>query len=483
MANVDFSSSSGKWNGTNGSGQVLLYDANGNPVTLADRAAVSATQQGMPIMGVDNGNMRLLRASPDAALQTNSPYLMLYDSTEGAAVDTNKWIQTTTTMTITQAAATGRLFNATSSVATTVGAMLTSVRKIPCLVNACTRYRTRVRHTGHFANNLIEHGFGSPASATSASIVNGAVWRKDGTGQYVPCITVNGGSDILGTPISNATFLASVPATDYFEIEVQVWLNRCVFSMWTNTGVLINSQTIDMAGTGVPGFAVTHLQVLDRIYNAGATGTAVQLFVANNTIDMTDRDQHNQPWASQMAGITYGGISSPTAYTQLANWTNSGAPTTRTLANATAAETTLGGLIRVNSIAGGVTDYIMFGFQVPTPYTFFFTGISIPAPLNEVVAVATTGTAFQYFLGFNGTAVSLATAGIYRKALAGYHSAAVATAANVQFLGDTIKYYPTNPIPIFAGRFFHVGCREILGTATATETYYWPGVTIDGYFE
>lgn len=489
---IALSATAGQWNGSGGSARVLLYGPNGNPITLADRAATGSTTQGLPVVGRDFETARINRASSDAAAQSNGPYCLLYDSCEGASLDTNKWIiSLATNHTAAQVAATGIVLNSAGAI-NVGGVVLLSVRRFPMMSQAGLRMRARVRHPQAFGFGA-EHGFGEVLGNFVNSIETpciGAVWRLTRTGQYVPVISTQmnaptgntSNTEILGTPVESRTFRALVRPTDYFELEVQVWSDRCSFLMWNNTGVLINAQTLYFTGPDLAGFNVTHLPVMHRHLTLATTGPALQVFIKNTTVDLIDR-QHEQPWGAQMAGQGYGGISSPTAYTQLANWTNNTTPTTRTLTNTGAAESTLGGLLRSNSIVGGITDYIMFGFQVPSPYTFFFTGISIPPPLNEVVAVATTATLFQYFLGFGSTAISLATATVKRKALAGFHIAPVGTAANTLFTGSTISYYPKSPVAIQAGRFLHVGCREAVGSATATETYLWPGVTIDGYFE
>jgi hypothetical protein len=188
-----------------------------------------------------------------------------------------------------------------------------------------------------------------------------------------------------------------------------------------------------------------------------------------------------------LSGMGLNSLSSPTAFTQLANWTNSGAPTTRTLSNTVAAEVTLGGLLRVNSIAGGPNiDYIMFAWTNPSPYTFYCTGIRIPVPINEVVAIATTATMYSYFAAFNSSADSLATAAPYspmRVALGGSHLGQIALAANAYLAGENINWTPGTPMAVQPARRLHVGCRLHLGTATATETFLWPGVGVDGFFE
>lgn len=459
------------------------YGTNGSVAVPLDRAAiVPGAQPGQPIEGADYKVARVLRCSSFGTLRVSDESLFLYDAIEGAAVDTNKWIQTTTTMTITQAVSTGMLFNANSTATTTTGAMHTSHRKIPFVFGAPIVIRVKARLTAHFNNNLVEIGFGNPATATAAALGDGAVWRKDGTGQVLPVVSING-SEVLGTPISNATFVAAVGTGDYGIFEIMLEQQRARFNLYTQAGVLVNAQDLDFTATS-PTLGVTHVNAMTRTYNSGAT-TAVQLFVAGVAVTVAE-SMGQRPWTSALAGQSNAGVTSPTAYTQTANYSNSAAPTTRTLTNTTAVEATLGGLLRANALAGANVDYVMFGFTVPTPYTFYFTGIKIPVPMNEVAAVATTDTILSYGLAFNSSAVSLATAGVYppmRIALAGIHKGTVALAANTLFTGNDIVWQPTVPIAVQPGRFFHVICRAIVGTATATETFLWAGVTVDGYFE
>ena len=465
-------------------GRTSPYDASGTSMVPAARTALPATAGGVLLAGNQYKLSRALRTDETGTLRTSDESLMLYDSSEGAAVNTNTWVQTTATMTITQAAATGVLLNAGSTLTTTTGAMHVSHRQFPRFMGAPLIYRARVRATAHFANNVHELGFGAPSSSTAATATNGAHWRKDTSGQWLPVIVINS-VEILGTPISNATFVAAVPATDYciFTVEIQDAFAR--FCIFTQSGALVTAQDIDFTqGTSVTDFAVTHLQAFYRNYNAGAVATAVQLFVKNCMVTQLDA-LSQRDYLTSMSGMGFNSTQSPTAYTQTANYTNGVAPTARTLSNTAAGETTLGGLIRANAMAGAATDLIMFGFQVPSPYTFYFTGIRIPAPLNEVAAVATTDTLFTYFMAFNSSAVSLATAAPYAPrfvALGGVHRGAVALAANQQFSGADIIWQPKTPIAVFPGRFLHIGCRALVGTATATETFQW-GVAVEGYFE
>ena len=235
-------------------------------------------------------------------------------------------------------------------------------------------------------------------------------------------LVLNTGTDILGTPISDATFVASVPTTDYAHFEIVLFDNRAHFAIYTQGGTLVNAQDLEFSGTGTAHFSQTRLQAMHRVYNSGAAGAAVQMLVHGTVVVGMD-SLSQRDWRSSLSGNSLNSLTSPTAYTQLANWTNSGAPTTRTLSNTAAAETTLGGILRANSIAGGTTDLIMFGWQngtVSTGPVFYCTGIYISVPMNEVVAVATTATVFSYFAAFNSSAVSLATAAPTRPSVSRY---------------------------------------------------------------
>ena len=458
----------------------ILYDANGNILTPIDRAAITpGSQGGILLAGADYKRSRLIRASSFGTLRTSDDTQFLYDSIEGAAVDTNKWIQSTTTMTITQAAASGTLFNAGSSSAATVGAMHTSHRRLPLILGTPFTFRCRARHTAHFNNNLIEMGFGSPASATAASIGDGAIWRKDATGQYLPVISING-AEILGTPISNATFLASVPATDYAIFEVMLEATRARCNIYTQAGVLVTSQDLDWTGISA-GLAVTHLQALVRTYNSGATGTAVQLFVHGVSVvgldTMSQRD-----YRIAQSGMNFNSLTSPTAYTQLANYANSAAPASATLSNTAAGYTTLGGQFQWAAVAGAETDYALFGFTNPSPFTFYFTGVRI-STWNMGAAAAATPTLLQWGLAFNSSAVSLATGAPYspmRVAL-GNQQLVASAAIGVKFDPDVV-WSPQTPLAVQPGRFLHVILKSLVSAATASEIIR--GVcAIDGFFE
>jgi hypothetical protein len=474
----------------NGSGQelggvgdaakVLLYDGAGNPAVLADNAVLPANSGGLAIAGKDYKLARALRATMDGALQIAEETAFLSDVVEGAAVDTNKWIQTTTTMTIAQANGVITL-NASSLTTTATGAMLISHRTLPLLRRSPLVASFRARYSATASNTIVEMGFGAPATAIAASIGNGACWRKDGTGQWVPVISING-SEILGTPVSDATVRAAMAVADYAIFWVMLEQTRATFQIVNQSGVLISRQVVPLdGGSAAQGFTVTHLQAMQRVYNSGTAGAAVQLFLSGTDVYAID-GVLNKSWEQQVIGMGSGGsITSPTAFTQLANYANSAAPATGTPSNTAAGYTTLGGQFQMAAPAGAETDLVLFGFQVPTPYQLYVKRVKISA-FNMGAAVATTPTLLQWGLGFNSSAVSLATAAPYapmRKAI-GAQAIAVGAAIGTMYGPDCVEWSGFECVQ--PGRFFHVILKVPVGTATASQLIR--GVcSVEGYFE
>ena len=466
---------------TSKAARVTVYDPSGNALTSVNRAAVAETAGGTMLAAKDYKLARTLRATSDGSLAVADDQMLLYDSYEGATKNQNIWVETVAgAMAAAQTVASGLTLNSGSITTITTGVMEFSHRGFPAIMRSPLIFRTRLRCVS-FNASVAEWGFGvTPAAATTAIINDGAFFRKDASGSLQGVISQN------GVEVQTATM--TLPAnTDYatYSVMYEPGVGRALFQIMDDKGVLVGSVYSEPTILTTPRSpSVTHLNAFHRLYNSGTPGTAPQVLIDKTSVYLADQTV-GKPWRETLAGLGYNSATSPTTYAQAANYANNTAPTARTLSNTAAAETTLGGWVRANSIAGAATDLILFGFTVPAPYTFYFTGIRIPAPLNEVVAVATTDTMFTYGLAFNSSAVSLATGAPYspmRMALGGVHRGAVGLAANAQFSGNDVIYNPATPIAIQPGRFFHVICRELVGTATGTETYQW-GVAVDGWFE
>jgi len=93
-------------------------------------------------------------------------------------------------------------------------------------------------------------------------------------------------------------------------------------------------------------------------------------------------------------------------------------------------------------------------------------------------AVATTPTLLQWFLGVDGTAVTLASNN-FRKSI-GAQNLPVGAAVGAQ--ANTLDCRFSSPFVTNSGRFFHIGLKMPVGTATASQIVR--GVaSVEGYFE
>ena len=474
---------------TSKAARASLYDLLGAVLHRIDKTPsgiIPGVTPGFPLIGADRLTPRLLRSMSDGALADGRPMLCFCDPVEGAAVNTNLWLQTLTTMTVTQAAGT-MLLNAGPSFATTVGALQTAQHFAPLPGRAKLIFRSRQRHTQHYNNNLIELGFANATSATTTlevQGVSGAVWQKDGTGQYIPSVFVSG-SRVSGTPISNSAFAAQVPPTDFAVFEIELDEYGAWFRVVTSAGVLVtgSEQRIDF-GVTIGDWAVTHYTPMVRTYNSGATGTAVQVYVGQTEVYLLDCD-HNKPWSHQLAGMGYNWTQNPVStFAQLANYVNLTAPTTRTPTNTTALEPTLGGHVSWNnagtSFAGDDTkDWVLFGWQNPSPYTFYLTGLRL-ATANLGAANGATPYTIEYSLQAGGVAVTLVGA-TNRFIPLGFQTLAAAALVGALFDRDT-DWRPGTPVAIQPGRWLHLVGRVINGTATSGQVIR-TAMAPDGYFE
>jgi hypothetical protein len=229
-------------------------------------------------------------------------------------------------------------------------------------------------------------------------------------------------------------------------------------------------------------FAVTHLPVFKRVYNSGTAGTAPQIVCNHASVAFVDGFSQRDHRVA-MSGMGYNSLSSPTVFTQLANYANSAAPASATLSNTVAGYTTLGGQWQFAAIGSAETDFALFGWQNPTPYTFYCTGIKIDS-FNMVVAVATTVTSLQWGAAFNSSAVSLATAAPYspmRVAL-GQQYFLTADPVGAGARPGPVIWVPGTPMAVQPGRFLHIILKLPTSTATATEIIRGTAV-VDGFFE
>lgn len=467
-----------------------LRDSAGNALPLMDKSPsgiIPGSTRGLPLIGADGKTPRLIRSFSDGAQVESLPTLQFYEPVEGAAYNPNLWLQTLSTFTVTQANGV-MTFNAGNSVTTAQGALHASNKFFPLPQRSKIIFKSRQRHAAHFANNVIELGLVSPTSSATSALTaqssNGAFWQKDASGQYIPkCIV--GGTEVVGTPISNASFLAQVANTEYALFEVEMDQDGAWFRIYTVAGVLVtgSEQRVDLGAT-VGAFTSTHFQAFLRNYNTGTVATAVQSMVGATAVYSLDTVA-NKSGQHLMAGLGLNCLVAPlTTFGQTANYTNNAAPTTRTVANTTEQEATLGGHVSwangANSFGGSDTaDYILFGYTVPTNYNLFIQGIRL-STVNLGAANAAAPYTIEYFLAYNHTGATLAS-GSPRFVPLGFQRLAASAAIGETFDRDTVWNMAT-PIMVLPGRHFAIGARVLAGTATASQIIRTIAA-IDGWFE
>jgi len=452
-----------------------IRDSSQNKLANLHRGTVSEAAAGLMQGGKDYKFSRTLRAGSTGSLQIGGDdTILLSDSFEGTTRNLMQWVETLTTMTTAQTAAVGLTLNNGAITTINTGALESSHMQFRVAPRTGLVFRIRCRVTA-VANQVVEFGFGDTSSATTAQVNNGAFFRLDSSNVWRSVCSFN------GADITSPSF-TSPATTDYNTYEVWLEDSHVTFQVWSSAGTLLMAATAEIPATQARNFTLTHISCFIRIYNTGsAPASGGQIIVNQASVQLVDA-WSQRDHRVQQSGLGLNSTVSPTAYTQLANYANSAAPTSATLSNTAAGYTTLGGQYQFASIAGAETDYALFGWQNPSPYMFYCTGIRVGEMVNTVVAVATTASIFQWGAAFNSSAVSLATAAPYSPMRVQLGTQAFIVAAAVGATAPAIAWTPGTPIAVFPGRFLHVIVKEPVGTATATEIYRG-SVAVDGFFE
>ena len=453
LANVDSSGSvSVKITGTpTDAGVVSLYDQRGQQVRFAD----------------------------DGRVDTGRDVPMFRDNFVGSTISAfSKWVQSLTTMTV--SVATGALtLNAGAIVTANTYATLTTAQKFRHAMDGRLLMMTRVRPINlPITNATAEVGLGNGTTNT-AQLTDGAFFRWNASGGF-ECVIVRASTETAVAMTAPTAGVYSVLMIEVNASSAYCTIERPDLQTRVEQFIPLDSSAPSAFGESPGGFM--------RVWTAGSAPALApqisvgQFEVVNRVVDM----QRPQEVTNGTQG--HASVYTPTTGLASNNFTNSTAPVSATLSNTAAGYTTLGGKFQFAAVAGAATDYALFGYQVPTSYRFVVTGIDI-STCNTVVAVATTATVFEWGLGVNSTAVSLATADAIgasptqapRRLALGEQSLIVGAAAG-QCALDLSRDLSSSPLVVDSGRFLHVILQVPVGTATATEIFRGT-VTVRGYFE
>lgn len=448
------------------------------PTHLQEVDAYGAAQVNLPIDPTKAGNVRTLDGNGDPldvtennALRVSSSNLGFYDQVDGSATNSNLWNQSVGTMTI--ALVNG--FNVLNAGAvTTAGAyaILQSNKFLPFYGSLPFRatFNAKVVNLPE-ANATCEMGVGNVA--TNGTPTDGAFFRWGPAGQ-VFCVLNNGGSETASAALVSPPSQAIV---HLFEIEV---VENLVFFYIDD--VLVATVAVP-SGQAYP-FNAGRQQVFARIYNGTTPSLAPQLMIGQVIVVQEDLNQAKQ-WDQILACLCRGAYHSPvSAFGQTSNHANSTSPTSATLSNTAAGYATLGGRFQFSAPAGAVTDYALFGFQVPTGYQLIVNAVTISL-CNTGAIGGLTGTILDWGLGINASAVSLATAdgaGTWAPRRIPIGMQAFAISAAIGAMSPDVSRRFDTPLVVDSGRFFHVILQIPAGLATASQIFRGD-VMVNGYFE
>ena len=436
----------------------ILYNAAGQPVTRKhNQSRDEANDEAFVSSGYHDGNYRHLRmdrAGGQALALNNS---LLTESFEGTVFPSSRWAILVNGWNVTQTAATGLLLNSTNVTTATTGYCIKSLRAFPKMQRAPLHLKARAK-ISHFSNAVAEIGFGD-ATAFNGVNTNGAYWQYTTGGVVQPVLTYNG-VDVTGAAVTGLN------AANFYTFDVLVDDSEARFMVQDSaTGLIIAERVIKLPITQAKFFAATRLFALARMYNVTSPATAPQMTVSMLDVFMLD-EVMDLPWAHQMAASGLPLEVNPVTFASTVNWANSAAAASATLSNTAAGYALLMGRFQFAAVAGAETDYALFGFASPSPYAMVITGIDIDT-FNMGAAVAGTPTNLEWWLGYDQSALSLATAGINRVGLGGQDFAigdAIgkrAARVDVDFK-DGVRI--TNP-----GRFTTIILKMPVGTATASQ--------------
>jgi hypothetical protein len=456
-------------------GNLSNIDANG---ALGIRIIASPTDAG--IVSVWDQRGQQIRFADDGRVDTGRDVPMFRDNFVGSAIAAfSKWVQSLTTMTV--SVANGALtLNAGAIVTANTYATLTTAQKFHPAMDGRLLFMARVRPINLPATNATaEIGLGNGTTNT-AQLTDGAFFRWNASGGF-ECVIVRSSTETAVAMTAPTAGVYSVLMIEVNASSAYCTIERPDLQTRVEQFIPLDTGAPSAFGESPGGFL--------RVWTATGAAPALAPQISVGAFEVVNRVVDMQrPQAVTNGTQGHAAVYTPTTGLASTNFTNSTGPTSATLSNTAAGYTTLGGKFQFAAVAGAVTDYALFGYQVPTSYRFVVTGIDV-STCNTVVAVATTATVFEWGLGVNATAVSLATtdatgatpAQAPRRLALGEQSLIVGAAAG-QCATDLSRDFSYSPLVVDSGRFLHVILQVPVGTATATEIFRGT-VTVRGYFE
>jgi hypothetical protein len=444
--------------------------------SVIDRSAMSAGgQTGIPIIGQSSGVGRIARYNRLGYVLPGYQTLLAADLVEGSTVNSWLWTQSTTTMTIAQ---TTGLLTLNNGAITTINtdAIITSTRQF-ALYNQAPLGLSFKAVVANYTNAVNELGFGAP-TGTTATVNNGAFFRIT-TGGNVYAVTSTGGNE------SVSTVLATLSSSTYYIFMVWIEDGGARFIIESESGIPLVDYFWALGPT-VPGVAaaVSHLPAFARVYNTGtAPATATTTKIASFQAWQYDINA-SKPWAEQLAGAGRSSIINPTSFAQTPS-SMIAAPSTETPSNTVAGYNALGGDYAVALTTASENPLSVFAFQVPSPYTFYLTGLVFSVPFVSTTIGVTGVPILEWLAIVNNSNGNISTGGGQRfpVGLNILYTSATQAAGLFCTAQGNLAWYPKVPIVCLPGTYLHLAYKVFITSAVGTPGVTRGSVFVDGYFE
>jgi len=455
-------------------GQVTLEDSVGNTIAKSQRQAVLSTQEALLVAGKNDDVAVMMRVDRKGSQMIGNYIPELQESFEGATVNVNKWTQASTTFVPAQSTLAGYVLNNTNLTTVSAVQILQSQRLFLKIPRVPLQFKTRLRHS-MVSGTIADFGFGVPAT-TTLIVPNGAQFRLTNSGQVQGVMTYNSVEIAIGNVIStvasngntiggNLNMSNAYYTSNYFVYDIIVDDDNTVFTVQdTGTGEIIGQLSQKVPNLYQKMWGATALPVFHRMFNNTAPSTSpIFILTEMQAVSLDWRLTPSMPELAGSLGLSAG--RQPFTGAQTENHTNSTAPVSAALSNTAAGYTTLGGKFQFAAVAGAVTDFALFGFTVPAGSRFLCEGVLI-STRNTGAAVATSASTLEWAMGFNSSAVSLATANIIRRQVG---TQVFAIGAAIEAIAPNLEVDFVTPEVIESGRFVHVILTLPVGTATVSQ--------------
>lgn len=419
-----------------------------------------------------DSNGKDILTTENGALSVSQDSILFRDQVEGAALDSRLWQASVSGLTVTQASG---YINVNGGAASTANAyaILQSIKYFPMYSYLPLRVTFQAA-TPNIAQTNATMELGIGLTATNAAPTDGCLFRWNSSAEF-RCVVNNAGVETMSAaipapPQNDATLFEIVIVEDVVQFFVD---DEMVAEVEVPAG-----QAFPTNNGRLPIFA--------RCYNGGSAPAAPPILWVGQVIVVQEGAVQNRPWAHALAQVGSGAYQSPvTPFGQTANHANSTSPSSATLSNTAAGYTTLGGRFQFAAPASAVTDFALFGFQVPAGYQLVVDAIAISLVNTGAIGSAVTPTILDWALGLNASAVSLATvdgAGTWapRRIPLGLQTFGLSAAIGAQAT-DIVRRFET-PLVVDGGRFLHLILQVPLGAATGSQVLRGDFI-VSGFFE